>query len=316
MMNKRTLPRLVLFGLLAGTVGSLSAQSPSTQDKERKLPSTNSLPPLPPPALDFRQLLAMPAAEREKLLASKSPQHRRILETKMLEYESLKPEEREPRLRTLQVRLHLRQLIKMPPSNRVERLATIAEPDRKLIEERLEQWDQLPKAVQQEVLQNQWPIPPMPIPSQVSPVANLSAKQRQIESEMDRWNALPRDQRQQTLERFKQYFDELSDKERAKVLNTLSAAERQQMEKTLQDFERLPKAQRDRCIAGFQKFADLPPEERQQFLKNAERWQTMSEKDRVVWRTLVSKFSSFPPLPPRAQPGTPPLPSAARLTNR
>ena len=199
MMNKRTLPRLVLFGLLAGTVGSLSAQSPSTQDKERKLPSTNSLPPLPPPALDFRQLLAMPAAEKEKLLASKSPQHRRILEAKMLEYESLKPEEREPRLRALQVRLYLRQLIKMPPSNRVERLATIAEPDRKLIEERLEQWNQLPQVDQQKVLENQWAIiiiarsPPMPVSSQVSLAANLSPKQRQIESEIDRWNALPRD---------------------------------------------------------------------------------------------------------------------------
>jgi len=221
--------------------------------------------------------------------------------------------------------LHLRQLIRMPASNRMERLVAIAEPDRKLIEERLEQWDRLGSKVQLELLENEWAIriiarsPPSPLTGQITLVTNLSPQQRQMESEIIRWNALPPDHRQRILERFQQFFDELNDKERARVLNTLSADERQQMERTLQDFEKLPKGQRDRCIAGFQKFADLSPQQRQRFLKNAEQWQSMNEKDRALWRTLVSKLSSFPPLPtgvPSA--GAPPLPSTTprQVTNR
>jgi hypothetical protein len=57
-------------------------------------------------------------------------------------------------------------------------------------------------------------------------------------------------------------------------------------------------------------------EERQQFLKNAERWQTLSPNERQQWRALVAKLAT-PPLPP--MPGgksTPPLPSAVVTNNR
>src|SRR5687767_12473843 len=90
-------------------------------------------PPLPPVPLDFRQLLAMTPAEREKILATRSPQDRQLLEAKLKEYDALSPEQREARLKSLQLRLYLRPLMKMDHSNRVERLATIPEADRELI---------------------------------------------------------------------------------------------------------------------------------------------------------------------------------------
>src|ERR1041384_2974448 len=56
-----------------------------------------------PPIDYFRQLLAMTPAEREEALASKPPHHKDFLLSKVREYEALKPEERELRLRSTQL---------------------------------------------------------------------------------------------------------------------------------------------------------------------------------------------------------------------
>ena len=87
------------------------------------------------------------------------------------------------------------------------------------------------------------------------------------------------------------------------------------MEQTLQRFEQLPQAKRERCITGFQKFADLSPQQREQFLSNAKVWQSMSVEDRMAWRALVSRISA--PKPPAVPglngPPPPPLEKARPL---
>ena len=93
--------------------------------------------------------------------------------------------------------------------------------------------------------------------------------------------------------------------EKEKALKTLSEPERQQIEKTLQTFGNLGPEQRARCISSFAKFASLSLEERQQFLKNAERWKLMPPSERQAWRQLVRELP--PPLPPRLPPPLPPL---------
>ena len=99
---------------------------------------------------------------------------------------------------------------------------------------------------------------------------------------------------------FQKYFD-LNEKQKGKTLHALSEVERTQMEKTLEAFEKLPKVRRDLCLKGFQQFAGLAPEERAQFLKNAQQWQSMSAEDRQAWRQLVAQLGATanrPPLPP------------------
>ena len=66
----------------------------------------------------------------------------------------------------------------------------------------------------------------------------------------------------------------------------------------------MPNARRELCLKGFQQFASLSPDERAQFLQNAEQWQAMSGADREAWRTLVAQVGmpALPPLPPGLRP--------------
>jgi hypothetical protein len=62
-------------------------------------------------------------------------------------------------------------------------------------------------------------------------------------------------------------------------------------------------------MKSFDKFASMSVEERQQFLRNAERWQLLSPAERQSWRTLVSQLAITPSLPTRRPPlPTPPTP--------
>jgi hypothetical protein len=66
----------------------------------------------------------------------------------------------------------------------------------------------------------------------------------------------------------------------------------------------------------------LSPEERQLFLRNAEKWEQMTPAERQSWRNLVntltllpvppSRLAPRPPLPPAFKPPLPP----ALATNR
>ncbi len=289
-MTKASINLSVLFSvMLTGAMGapSLSGQGlPAAGQK-----GTNAgrlLPPSPPLPINFRELLAMSPAERERVLATRSPKQREVLQSKLREYEALPPLERESRLCTLQLRLYLRPLMEAPLSNRWERVAEIPQPDRGLVEKRLQVWDQLSPEVQRESLTNEVvlrclfrPEPPIPGPSgpELKPQAILDKINQLLES---------------------------SEKEKTKVLNEFTQPERQRMQKTLQAFERLSKTQREQCIRGFQKLA--------QFLSNVDYWQSMSSKDRQAWQGLIYRLSA--PRPPQPAPPAPKLPTVppSRLT--
>jgi hypothetical protein len=51
----------------------------------------------------------------------------------------------------------------------------------------------------------------------------------------------------------------------------------------------------------------MSAEQRQQFLKNAARWQAMSSAERQAWRDLVRQIPIWPPEPPEPPPPLPPL---------
>src|SRR5260221_8774392 len=111
--------------------------------------------PAKPPMAFFRGLLAMTPDERELALAGKPPEDQKKLLEKISEYESLKPEDRELRLRSTDLGWHVTHLIHSSPTNRADWLAKMPANDRPLVEDRLEQWDQLSPEAQNEFLKNE-----------------------------------------------------------------------------------------------------------------------------------------------------------------
>ena len=258
--------------------------------------------PAPAPALDFGRLLTLAPADREKILSSRPDKDRQVLEAGLKAFDALPAEEREKRLRALRLRV----LIRVPASNRVERLTAIPESERQFVIERLQAWDQLSPELQREFLENERTVralthPEFAIPRGAAPAEFPAAKQAEIEAAIARWRALPLDKRQRINEQFQIIFQSENP---AKSLD-MTEMERLQMAKTLQAFRLLNATQRDACVSGLRRFTQLSPEERNEFLRNVELWQQMSPQERKLWRELVAKFR--PPKPPVPVP-PPPFP--------
>ncbi len=305
--------QLAVFRTAAETVTNVRAP--------QKLISTTTIPLPPIPHLKspvdlFRELLAMTPVERESYLTNRPPGIRARILAKVREYEALDPNERELRLRATELRWYLLPLLHESPTNRAARLAAIPDDLQTLVKNRLRQWDILPPALKAEFLEsertlryfthvdpsNSPPLPPVPHHKPRGP-------------DLAHWEMLSEDQRQKVTAQFNRFF-ELTPAEKQKTLNTLSDAERQQMEKTLETFGKLPPAQRFKCIRAFTEFAGLSAAEKQDFLKNAQRWSQMSPKERQTWRDLVTHVPAWPPLPPALiLPPVPPLYHPALATN-
>ncbi len=289
--------QIAVFQLAAGTATNAPAPHKILSAPTQLLP-----PPVPlvkSPVDLFRELLAMAPAERGNFLSNRPPAIRDRILAKLREYEALDPNDRELRLRATELRWYLLPLMHESPANRAVQLAAMPEDMRTLVKTRLMRWDVLPPPLQKEFLNNERTLryftqvnspngPPMP------PDPNLA-----------HWNSLTEEQRQKIIDQCNQFFD-LTPREKQKALNTLSDAERQQMEKTLDAFGKLPPLQRFKCIHAFTEFAGMSAQEKQDFLKNAQRWSQMSPKERQTWRDLVTHVPEWAPLPP---PAMPPLPA-------
>jgi hypothetical protein len=274
-------------------------------------------PPVPPagtatPIDFFRQLLAANAELRTKLLAGKTPHQRQVLENSLRSYDALPPEQREARLRIMELRYRLTTLLRLPPSNRVERLQLMPEADRPLLEKRLRIWEQL-SPPEQEILLSYAPDvfgtnQPTALHNDLPLSLQTSNKLRRIEEQLARWQAIPPKHRLAVHENFTNVFG-LHDSERL-ARPPLSPEELQTIDQSLQQFRQLAPAQREQCLRNFERFADLSPEERRQFLVSAQQWQNMPPSDRAAWRNLVSRM---PPLPPRLF--YPPVPKSTRVAS-
>ncbi len=294
----------LLAAMLLATV-SPSFAAPDFSPPMPPLSSPANLVPLMPqrgkPPVDFfRQLLAMPAKERNDFLTNKPPEFRARLLAKVREYQLLDPNERELRLCATEVRWYLFPIFHSATTNRATQLAQVPEHLRELVKARVDEWDALPPQLQQEFLENERTLHyfshidatnnPPPPPADHGGFSNL------WHADQERWSALSANKRRELTNRFNQFF-ELTPAEKQKSLNTLSDAERRQMEQTLQSFDKLPAQQRRECIHAFTKFAGLSPAERAQFLKDAERWSQMPPNERQAWRDLVTHVPLWPPLP-------------------
>src|SRR5579872_1275338 len=298
----------------------LPAQLPTDSAAVQPAAVAKAIPVPMPPALKspvdfFRQLLAMNTGEREHFLADRGEENRKRILAKVREYEALKPDERELRLRVTELRWYLLRFMQTPATERAAQLASVPEADRQLVGDRLEQWDLLSPEEQKQVLQYETTMQYF-VPRDSGAAPNTQAlrslppvAREEAVRNLERWRTLPAGERRQMYGRFQRFF-ELTDTEKEKTLRVLPVVERQQMEKTLQTFEHLPPIRREQCLQAFGKFASMTDEERREFVNNAERWKEMSPAERRAWRNLVDRL---PPLPPGASlPPMPPMPPPPR----
>jgi hypothetical protein len=252
---------------------------------------------------EFRDVLALSPEEKREYLLKRPPESRQRLAAKIREYEAMRPDDRELRLRATELRYYLLPLMRQTASQRAEALALIPPDTRPLVEARLREWDRLPEKARADLLANEATMayfselearsePPGRLREVLSP-----ARRAQLEAGTARWQQLPEAQRRDMLARFRQFF-ELTTPEKTRALATLSDAERRQIERALQVFGNMSSGQRAQCIRSFEKFTNLSPEERQHFLKHAERWTLLSPDQRQAWRELVAALNAAPPLPP------------------
>ena len=105
--------RILAFLAVALLCGSLHAA------ESAQPPIPVLMPPIPPSPIDqFRQWLRMAAPEREKSLAEYPEAKQATLRQKLQAYESMPPEQRERRLRMLELRWYLRPLMNSAPEQR------------------------------------------------------------------------------------------------------------------------------------------------------------------------------------------------------
>jgi hypothetical protein len=283
---------LAAFPLFAGTTTNAPSSIKLVSASTNTVPSRRTA-----PVGFFRALLAMAPEERNQQLAIYPPPIREGLLAKIKEYEQLDPNERELRLRATELRWYLLPLLREPPTNRAAQLAQVPDDLRGLVESRLDQWKILPGALQQEFLDNERVLHYFAhVGSTNGAPAPGDWGRTPPDSELARWKALSEEQRKQIAARVNHFF-ELTPDEKQETLNTLSDAEREQMGQTLQAFDNLPAWQRTECIRAFAKFASMNAGEKQEFLKNAERWSQMSPAERQTWRDLVANVPQWPPMP-------------------
>jgi hypothetical protein len=268
------------------------------------------------PVVYFRSILGMTPAERTNALASKPAEFKKAVLAKVEEYQALPKEIREARLRETQLRWVLETLMNRPPSGRAALLGGLGPADRALLEERLRRWDEMPADKQKAFLENAsfldfylgWLA--SSLAERQAALNSLSPSRRQeFTNELARWQTVPETERQRLCDQFHQFFEQSREQQR-ETLTSFSAADRQAMTAALTHFSVLSPAQRKACIDSFQKFATMDPEERNQFFKNADRWEAMTSDERGLWGALVQKYPIQPPMPQGAESLVfPPLPT-------
>lgn len=277
----------------------VSAVVALAQGTTNQVPSKVKGPEVPPDAVKspvavFRELYNMAPAERTKALADRPEETRRRILAKIREYQSLRPDERELRLKVTELGYYLRPLMRTPATNRTAQIALIPAGYRDLVQVRLDKWDRLTPETQRKLLENEAAIRTLTEVTNATSTNMLRVRSVMLQKTVENWNRLSDKERQELSENF-DYFFQLKPAERQKAIKILSKEEQQQIDATLRKFKQLSPDQRAQCIQSFEKLAAMTPKERQQFFRNTERWEMMTPKEREDWRALVETAPLLPP---------------------
>lgn len=306
-MSSRSFQRSLVFAFAFVLGANFVAGQPAPDVR------TAPMPPLSPSPIDlFRRLLATNVTGRDQFMSGKSAAMRQYLESRIHEFEVMPADERNAKLQALELRWYMPRVMKLKPAERASRFETVPEPIRSIIRQRLLQWDILPPQLQQEVLDNETAIRFFERPERAGGsegvLGAMSTGQRSdLEKRYAEWMMLPETKRQEIVRRFDELVG-MPEAARSNALVRITEADYAQMQQTLSQFNALSKEQRAQAIQGFLKFAELSPAEQAAFLRTAQRWRTMSEKDRELWRDVVTRAQAVRTNAP------PPMPGNARAT--
>lgn len=277
-------------------------------------PTLPELPPRPPPPTSpvdrFRQLLEMPAAEREAFLAARPPEKREYLRARLAEFEALATEERELRLHLLNLRFYLLPLLRLEPAQRDDALLQVPAVYRPLVADRLATWDRLPADQREAWLAGGALLVSQPLLNEgaavAPPTANRSAPAATGDPQsrdLARWQALSAAERARIARQLAAFLA-FSAEEQQRVLGRLEASQREAAQRLVRVLESQSPAERAKSLEALQRLANLSPEQRQRFLQNAVRWHALSDAEKEAWRRLHSLLPprppELPPTPPRA----------------
>lgn len=292
--------------LLLVTMARLVAAEPGSSGGPKAPP-----PPIPaavrPPVQFFRELLAADPARREELLAGKSAAARELILRRIREHEALPPAEREEadfQLRLAEFRFYLLPVLQAPAADRASLLARVPVGYQSIIAERLRAWDALDEAARRSVLESDQSLRYF-VRQQTADPARLAnvlgavapTQRAEVTAQFERWRGLSEAERADRTRAFRRIFDLATDR-REKVLGRVDVTDRKGVERLLGEFSQMTPEERERSLAGFEKYSRLSPQERAEFLRNAARWQAMSPEERAAWRRLVLNLPPPPPLPP------------------
>lgn len=297
-MNRAACLLATALAVLAHS-STLCAQTAATSSRGGATPA----PPGPLTPVGFlRQLLLLPAAEREPLLTAKPVSEREVWRNLLEKYQAVPEREREDRLRATELYF----LMKKSPAERPPYFARVPAADLTFFQERLKKWDELDESMRQEPLviehflqiENARPRDPSPSPM-ADDLRNAFAKMQAD------FSSIPEPQRQKMSHGFQQFLDLPAD-QKEKTLSRFSPEERQRIEATLKAFERLSPPQQTNAVAAIEKLMGMEGKDREDFLQTAAVWKTMSAEDRNTWSLLMRVIpGGLPPLPG----SLPPLPS-------
>lgn len=307
-------PLCGLVAILSICGGPLPGGTAAAADSTHLAAAARTPPPAPQvrsPIDFFRELLALSPVQQRAALAGRPGENQRQIMEKLREYSALSASERELKLRSTELRWYLMPLMQTPPTNRPAQLQLVPEDLRPLIEVRVAAWDQLPPEVRHDLLENEAALRQLSGTNHDSRAPAGDGPGAEMVYAAQRWHSMGDEQRQELLQRFEQFFG-LTAREQRATLESISTTERRQIEATLKSFRQLTPAQRNASIRSLLQYADLPAEERRQFLENAERWKRMTPDQRKAWRDLVARLSQQPPLPPGTQPTPPAIPGPAQ----
>jgi hypothetical protein len=273
-------------------------------------------PPVPPlsksPVEFFRRLLVMSPEERTAALTNRSDKAQRIILSRINEYSAMPRGERELRLGAMHLRWLLLPMMRTGPAERAQFIAGLSPEDRSLVGERLRRWEGIPAGLQAQFLEHEAaidyftriqnsPLPPMP--PGLSP--EMDDQRRRLETGLNRWNSLSGADRSRMIGQFRDFF-ELGPQDLAKGMDHLKANERRLLDAARDRFGGLPVAQRREYMLAFERLAEMSSEQRAHFLRNVERWESMTAAERNVWRQLTKQVPELPPFPPGMFPPLPP----------
>lgn len=241
------------------------------------------------PVAAFRSLLVMSNADLDVYLTRYPEKTRERIKAKVTEYRLLPPPIGDLRLAVTDLYWYLQQLLDTPAAERSNRLASVPEPYRDLVEVRLTQWQLTPSQITDPVKKNLailWGV--------AGPDASDTGAFGGNDPKLREWLALPEEQRRQMVGYFNNFI-RMSDDEKETVLAGLPNSERQDVEAKVDPVKTWSAADAATYVSALQKFSNMTSAERARFMRSAERWQKMTESERSAWREIVNHPP--PPLP-------------------